>query len=33
MGKEEVLSGLLMELRRGTIVLSVFSQLTEPKYG
>ena len=33
MGKEEVLSGLLMELRRGTIVLSVLSQLTEPKYG
>ena len=29
MGKEEVLSGLLMELRRGTIVLSVLSQLTE----
>lgn len=33
MGKEEVLSGLLMELRRGTIVLSVLSQLKEPKYG
>lgn len=33
MGKEDVLSGLLMELRRGTIVLSVLSQLDEPKYG
>ena len=33
MGKEEVLSGLLMELRRGTIVLSVLSQLSEPRYG
>lgn len=33
MGKEEVLSGLLQELRRGTIVLSVLSQLKEPMYG
>ena len=33
MGKEDVLAGLLMELRRGTIVLSVLSQLDEPKYG
>lgn len=33
MRKEEVLSGLLMELRRGTIVLSVLSQLSEPRYG
>ena len=33
MGKEDVLAGLLMELRRGTIVLSVLRQLDEPKYG
>jgi DNA-binding PadR family transcriptional regulator len=33
MGKEEILSGLVMELRRGTIVLCVLSQLTEPTYG
>ena len=33
MGKEDVLAGLLMEMRRGTIVLSVLSQLDEPKYG
>ena len=31
MGKEDVLAGLLMELRRGTIVLSVLSQLDEPE--
>lgn len=29
----EVLVGLTSELRRGTIVLSVLSQLSEPKYG
>lgn len=33
MGKEEVLSGLLQELKRGTIVLSVLSQMGEPMYG
>jgi DNA-binding PadR family transcriptional regulator len=31
--KEEVLSGLLLELRRGTIVLSVLCQLSAPTYG
>lgn len=30
---EEVLNGLSQELRRGTIVLCVLSQLTEPRYG
>lgn len=33
MGKEDVLSGLLQELKRGTIVLSVLSQLKKPMYG
>ncbi|WP_312645174.1 PadR family transcriptional regulator [Hydrogenoanaerobacterium sp.] len=33
MEKEEILSGLIMELRRGTIVLCVLSQLQEPMYG
>jgi DNA-binding PadR family transcriptional regulator len=31
--KEDILSGLLLELRRGTIVLSVLCQLSEPTYG
>jgi DNA-binding PadR family transcriptional regulator len=31
--KEEVLSGLLLELRRGTTVLSVLCQLSAPTYG
>ena len=31
--KEEIVSGLTMELRRGTIVLCVLSQLNEPTYG
>lgn len=31
--EDQVLSGLILELRRGTIVLSVLSQLSEPKYG
>lgn len=31
--KEEIVSGLTMELRRGTIVLCVLSQLKEPTYG
>lgn len=29
----EILSGLLQELRRGTIVMCVLSQLDEPRYG
>lgn len=33
MEKDEILSGLLQELRRGTIVLSVLSQLQTPQYG
>lgn len=33
MGKEDVLSGLILELRRGTIVLSVLSKLKKPMYG
>lgn len=33
MGKEDILSGLLMELRRGSIVLAVLSQLDKPCYG
>lgn len=31
--QEDLLSGLVLELRRGTIVLSVLSQLEKPKYG
>ena len=31
--KEEILSNLVPELKRGTLVLSVLSQLTEPVYG
>lgn len=33
MEKDEILSGLIQELRRGTIVLSVLSQLQTPQYG
>lgn len=33
MGKEEVLSGLMQELKRGTIVLCVLSRLKKPMYG
>lgn len=33
MAKEEILAGLIQELKRGTIVLSVLSQLKEPMYG
>lgn len=34
MGEEkDLLSTLLLELRRGTLVLSVLSQMGEPKYG
>jgi PadR family transcriptional regulator PadR len=31
--KEEILSGLLLELRRGTLVLSVLCRLSSPTYG
>ena len=31
--QEEIVSGLILELRRGTIVLSVLSQLSKPLYG
>jgi len=31
--REEILANLIPELRRGTLVLSVLSQLTEPVYG
>ena len=30
---DEILTGLILELRRGTIVLSVLGQLKEPTYG
>ena len=30
---EDVLEGLIQELRRGTLVLGVLSQLVAPKYG
>lgn len=33
MEREEILSGLLLEMRRGTIVLAVLSQLDTPMYG
>jgi len=34
MGEEkDVLEGLLLELRRGTLVLSVLSQMKAPRYG
>ena len=33
MDKEEVLSGLILELRRGTIVLAVLAKLKQPMYG
>lgn len=31
--KDDILDSLLLELRRGTIVLSVMSQLNTPQYG
>ncbi len=31
--QEDIISGLILELRRGTIVLSVLSQLSSPLYG
>ena len=34
MGEEkDLLSTLLLELRRGTLTISVLSQMKEPKYG
>lgn len=33
MSKEETLAGLILELRRGTVVLSALSQLATPMYG
>lgn len=33
MEKEEILSGLVLEMRRGVIVLCVLGQLDEPMYG
>ena len=34
MGEEkDLLSALLLELRRGTLTISVLSQMKEPKYG
>jgi len=32
-GQEKVLEGLILELRRGTLVISVLSQLKKPHYG
>lgn len=31
--KKDLLSSLILELRRGTLILSVLSQLGRPKYG
>lgn len=33
MGKDELLSGFLLELRRGTVILCVLAKLNEPTYG
>lgn len=33
MDTQEVLGGLIQELRRGTLILSVLSQLSKPQYG
>ena len=33
MNYDEIVSGLILELRRGTLILLVLSQLREPKYG
>lgn len=30
---DEIVSGLMLELRRGTLILTVLSQLSEPMYG
>ena len=31
--KEEIISGFLLELRRGTVILCVLAKLKEPTYG
>ena len=33
MGKDELISGFILELRRGTIILCVLSRLKKPVYG
>lgn len=33
MNVDEIVSGLVLELRRGTLILLVLNQLQEPKYG
>lgn len=33
MNHDEIVSGLVLELRRGTLILSVLSQLQKPMYG
>ena len=33
MDKEEIVSGFLLELRRGTLILCVLAKLREPAYG
>lgn len=33
MDSKEIVSGLIQELRRGTLILLVLSQLKKPKYG
>lgn len=33
MNYDEIVSGLILELRRGTLILLVLSQLKEPMYG
>ena len=33
MNQEDIVSGLILELRRGTLILLVLSRLKEPKYG
>lgn len=33
MDKKEIISGLILELRRGTVVLSVLAKLNAPTYG
>lgn len=33
MDNDEIVTGLVLELRRGTLIMSVLSQLKEPMYG
>jgi DNA-binding PadR family transcriptional regulator len=33
LGKDELVSGFLLELRRGTVILCVLAKLREPTYG